>query len=110
MEDKLQERWARQSAEAQQNQQAGAYWWVTGVCQGKRFLYGPEPSESAASNLGLEKAGVQFETFTTSGRDRAVAAQKLKAILLQRSKDLPESMKKLRRKAVYKNEQKNAGG
>lgn len=101
MEDKLAQKWQRQSQEASFN---GQYWWVTGVVNGKRFLYGPEYSKEAAENLGLKESNVAFETFPTTTKDKGEARQRIAAVIAKEQHNLPDALKRFRRKPVYKNE------
>lgn len=62
----------------------GKHWWLFGPHRGRYVQLGPYPSEEKAYEVGRHAYEGFFDVFPLDTRDRAKAAQELKAIMLER--------------------------
>lgn len=76
----------------------GTYYWVWGMENGRRVLWGPAYSYEEANRVGYSKLTGTFEVVPLRTKNEATASRMLKARVLNETSSADEALKRLRHK------------
>lgn len=97
----------RQNAEARERMtqkppplrlQTGTFWWVWGVEDGRRILFGSFSSEGEAYQVGYAKLSGNFEVVPLKTIDVSAASRILRARVLNETEDVTKTFKRFKHK------------
>lgn len=74
------------------------YYWVIANLHGKLVIIGPKSSGDEANTFAYEKLDVPFEIVPLQTRDRAKATSQIKAMRLDQTGNLEQSIQRSRHK------------
>jgi hypothetical protein len=81
------------------------YWWVKYSIAGKYGILGWFATEDEANSKACEllKGATRYKIIPLSTKNQAMASRKLKAVILDETKDIGQAMQRIRHKLPEKN-------